>query len=119
SIFTIYSAFGGRGNPYGWSCIALTLTDLDRAAEALRETPEKYQGDQGQIQLARDLKINSLSYLYSAFGSRGNPYGWSYIALTLTDLDKVASLLKKGPDRYRNPWLDRIGRPCPGNWLYH
>ncbi|GAH22529.1 unnamed protein product, partial [marine sediment metagenome] len=89
SISTIYSAFGGRGNPYGWSHIGLTLTDLDRATEALTKTPKEYQGDQGQLQLARDLEINSISAIYSAFGGRGNPYGWSYIYLTLTDLDRA------------------------------
>src|SRR3989338_5535165 len=95
----LYSAFGGRGNPYGWTHISLTLADLDRAKpllEADQQRPEaerRYQNDAGQLRLARELGINSLSHLYSAFGGRGNPYGWTHISLTLADLDRATPLL--------------------------
>ncbi|MBI2095798.1 MAG: hypothetical protein HYT89_06490, partial [Candidatus Omnitrophica bacterium] len=38
----------------------------------LNSRPRDYQGDEGQIKLARKTRINSISHLYSAFGGRGN-----------------------------------------------
>ena len=69
SIFHLYSAFGGRGNPYGWSLIYLTLKDIDRVQEELTQNPKDYQGDEGQIKLIAkfqfgDSKVYSLKNLF-------------------------------------------------------
>ncbi|MCX5657703.1 MAG: hypothetical protein NTZ48_05720 [Candidatus Omnitrophica bacterium] len=103
-IRSLYSAFG---NQYGWTSIDITLKNLDRIIKIFKTNPDKYRGNSGQIQLARDSGINNLISIFSIrnilpdYKDWDKEDGWTQLNITLGNLEKVKSQFLSNPAKYR------------------
>jgi hypothetical protein len=97
----LYSLISKENKKYlHWASPRFSLNKYFDIKHKLIENLDEYKGINGMINLAKEMKVNYLCSLFSAFGHINN-INWSHINLDVKDYENGLTILSKNKESYK------------------